>query len=794
MSNIFYSEVDPNLQTELNARGNSGKFRTTEDINFMVGKIANVQLTAFDDNKPDPTKIVKEYGILGGANVRTGRYLPATFLSKQDYSTTSVNFVDEKNINAINTNRALSGKASLTPGQAFSQKNDLVDESYRIGPYITSVDVTIGDHSMGLLNKATVNLSIPNPERDLDGIEDTWFRPGRYVKIEIAQPDSVVLSKSLLSTTSIPIKSKLQELYPKWDIDKLEKQIRKMNEYSFEGVITSFEFSYQTNGQVDATLSLTGTSNVYTDVSMWIKTPESTADTKKPKINTDPVLGVTNISTTPIIGPVEQPLPIVFGPTAPIVPKNEFYDKLYSQVDSLINEARFEKSVEVVSSGIIQFKTAKTNNTVSSDRYILFGEPYNPITVSPNNFVSVATNSAVSKFNRYITLGALVQFINEEIVSKITGSAEAAQIICDTEFSCCNYYPILTSCIPDEVLLLPENTDQSNIAGPSIQSMNNYGRSLTYYKYVTENYIKNPNRLTKWPGVHTNSDAADTNKIYGSRIFINLETIQKILNGEDGKGGLTAGGTKGFSLKLFMSVISSKLSYASGGSIAMKLITHPLDETKLLFTDTKYLKTPLLGQPGKLTIVTPYSIPMFANHPDGTIVRDFKMSATLPENAKNLSYVLNQGDEVTEEEIAPYMNVMYNSKDADSINKAMSKYKQKHNDIYAQLIKTIESYGEAPGVPEKSQALWKALSSYIKYPTSDIRKSQQITAPIFPFSVEFTIDGINGFRYGDVLQFVALPKKYRVNTVFSIISITHTVGTDGQWTTAIRCIMRPSIN
>jgi hypothetical protein len=789
MSNIFYSQVDPNLQVELDLRGNSGKNRTTEDINFMVGKLANVQLTAFEDNKPDPTKIVREHGILGGANVRSGRYLPATFLSKQDYTTTTIDFADATNIRVTNETRAKAGQSSLTPGQAFSQTNNLVDASYRIGPYITSVDITIGDHSMGLLNKATVNIAIPNPERDLDGMEDTWFRPGRYVKIEIVQPDSAVLSKSLLSGSAVPIKSKLKELYPTWDLDKLENQIRKMNEYSFEGLITQFEFSYQSNGQVDATLSLTGTSNVYTDVSMWMQTPTKTDDSKKPKIETDPILGVVSIPTTPASGT---------NVTSSVATKNEFFDKLFSQVDSLINEARVENGVEVVSQGIIQFKTAKTTKTVSTDQFILFGEPYNPLTVNTSNNVSLVAapqpSQAVSKFSRYITLGALVQFINDEVVSKITGSAQAAQIICDTEFSCCNYYPMLTSCTPNDILLLPENTNQSSMSGPSIQAMNSYGPSLTYYKYITENYIQNSDRLAKWPGVHTNSEAADTNKIYGSRIFINLEIIQQILNGADGKTGLTAGGTKGFSLKLFMSIISSKLSYATGGSIAMKLVTHPLDETKLLFTDTKYLKTPLLGEPGRLTNVTPYSIPMFANHTNGTVVRDFKMSATLPENVKNLSYVLNEGDEVTEEEIAPYLNMMYNSKDPDSINKAMVKYKQKHSDIYLQLLNTIASYGEAPEVPEKSQALWKALSSYIKYPTDDIKKSQQITAPIFPFSVEFTIDGINGFRYGDVLQFISLPKKYRENTVFSIISITHTIGTDGAWTTAIRCIMRPSIN
>ena len=85
MSNILYSQVDENLQTELNLRGNSGKTRTTDDINFMVSKLANVQLTAYEDNNSDPTKIVKEHGILGGQTVRAGRYLPSSFLSKQDF-------------------------------------------------------------------------------------------------------------------------------------------------------------------------------------------------------------------------------------------------------------------------------------------------------------------------------------------------------------------------------------------------------------------------------------------------------------------------------------------------------------------------------------------------------------------------------------------------------------------------------------------------------------------------------------------------------------------------------------
>ena len=93
----------------------------------------------------------------------------------------------------------------------------------------------------------------------------------------------------------------------------------------------------------------------------------------------------------------------------------------------------------------------------------------------------------------------------------------------------------------------------------------------------------------------------------------------------------------------------------------------------------------------------------------------------------------------------------------------------------------------------KQQALKEALVKYLQYPTPELKQAQQITAPIFPFEAEFTIDGVNGFRYGDVVTFDILPYRYRINTVFSVIGIEHDVTQDGQWTTVVRCIMRPRI-
>ena len=63
MSDIFYTEVDPNLQLELNYRGQSGRYsRTTKDLQFMLEKIANVQIIPYKN--PDRTEKILE-GVLG---------------------------------------------------------------------------------------------------------------------------------------------------------------------------------------------------------------------------------------------------------------------------------------------------------------------------------------------------------------------------------------------------------------------------------------------------------------------------------------------------------------------------------------------------------------------------------------------------------------------------------------------------------------------------------------------------------------------------------------------------------
>jgi hypothetical protein len=787
MSNLFYSEVDAAVQLELNARGNSGKRRNTQDLNFMLGKIANVQLTAYKSGSADPKSILD---ILGGTTVRSGRYQPSGpdgFLTNPKYTVTEIKYEG---------------------GIATTGSNELTDYSRRIGPIITAVSVDIGDHSMGLLNKAIVNITIPNPTRDLDTFEDTWLYPGRYVKIDIEHPKSAIITgadTNLISTASLfgslseeIIDTKLKKLYPSLlnDLTAFKQEIRKLNKFSFQGLITSFDFSYTEDASVDVTISLTGTSNTYTDVSMLMN-----PDVKK--VENVKAVEYNTVATSSV-----AELENLGQPTG----STEFYGQLYNEFERLRTNFKNKNKLTTDPELLLKFKTSNSvtgKESSAPDGFILYGQLYPGVQLptyqratfaaDPNSTLSLEDQQAQfneqqaaqeQAFNdnpkrqtyvevqRYITLGGLIDFINNKIITKITGAADAAAIICSDSVQFSNYYPALTSSKPKDVLLLPKNSnlDQSN------GGMNVYGELKMYPTVVnnmtTYNDPNNPN--PPWPGITDIQN--DTTVICPSRIFLNLQMIQEILN------SISETNTKSFTVTDFLANISARIVTATGNAINLKLVSDPNLPTTLTFSDTKYLK------PLNTTVpVKPYSVPMLANHPTGSIVREFSFKAKLPNNVKNLSYVLNAGTDVSDDEIAPYLNFMYNSKDPAAINLARDKYKEKHNQIISNLNDAKTSYGKIPFVSENATKLNKALIEYIKYPFDNITKSQQLTAPIFPFDVEFTIDGINGLRYGDVLTFDALPEKYKKNTVFSVIGITHDVDTDGDWKQQIKCIMRPKI-
>ena len=766
---FLYSNVDANLQAELNARGKTGIRRGPRDLAFMLEKIANVELIAYNSSASiSPNNRIAS---IGGDQLLSGRYLPT---GKDGFLNDSKTY----NIDGINFND-ISGLYS-------NVKTSGVDSSRKIGPFITSVDITTVDHTITGQNTATINITIPNPERDLDIMEDIWLKPGRYISVTIKHPDSVIVSYpetlGLLTPNVLPKKERLQKKYPDWKLDdNVMNSLRQMNEYIFEGLITNFELSYQASGQIDVTLSVRGNSNSFVDVALFSAPDVDVKPEPVPTTNSAVIIDQPAVS-----GGTAVPEPPATTPVVP--PFSNFFATLYKLVNDLIKSATGESTPNYI--GCIDFNTGKGAPYPNTDHYIVFGEPF-PSTIKPKTqkFMGIPTN-----FCRYITLGALIRFINDYTISTMAPILPAAEIMCDDLQCGSNHYDYLTSCNPKDILFLPSNTDNKG-------DMNWYG-DLAYYQKLSDPANKNPvygpvsQKLVSWPGI----DAQTSPKfLHSSKILINMETIQDIILGHvdaasgNRQYGLVKANKSDFTVKALMATISSKILYASGGSIKMTLLTHPSDSNKLLFADTNYLKTQINENEPIDEIVEGYSIPMFVNHPSGTVVRDFKLQSSVPTSVKALMYVANGSTDISQESIGPYMNYMYNEKNADALNRLMADYSAKHTAAIKNIITTKASFSNAPTLSENISALYQALTQYFKYPTDEIKKSNKLTAPIFPFSAEFTIDGINGFRYGDQIKFVCLPTNYRENTLFSVMGVTQTVGSTGEWTTTVRCVMRPNI-
>ena len=393
--NIFYSQVDLNLQAELNSRGRAGMHdRTNRSLNYMLEKVANVEIIAMDDQKHldlnDPSSANNILHRLGGTSVQSGEYLP----------TGKNGFLNDRVIKVANPGLAKGSFKDVAKQVGESLVDDLLNEinsSYRIPPYLTSAEMQLNDHSMGLLNSATVNIIIPNPDRDLDFMESVYARPGRAITMIIEHPDSAVITEQLLKTNTIQPAI-------------TDKSEQKMNRVSFNGLIKSFTYSYQTDGTVAMTIYLIGTSNVYTDVSMYIYEPDA--------IKTDAS------TITPLLESVETLQPTALATalgTQPVKPSS-FYKQIYDEIES-----KYQKLVDPT----VEVKTAYMQVTDIAAEYTS--------EFTSNDAWWTVIHDWNKKEQRYITLAYLINFLNKYIISKQQSITPNALIICSDAYCQSNY-------------------------------------------------------------------------------------------------------------------------------------------------------------------------------------------------------------------------------------------------------------------------------------------------------------------------------------------------------------------
>jgi hypothetical protein len=726
MSDIFYSQVDANLQRELELRAAAGKTdRSDRALRYMTEKIANVRIVAYEGNRRDDTKEVHE---LGGKTVSSGEYLPGGeygYLSNRQYSLSDTRWVGVVDSSAT----------TATALEITNTKNAINNESYRVPPFITSAEISINDNSQGLTNRATLNITIPNPTRDLDFIESIYARPGRYCMVVFEYPETALMTQNepdingMLTTSSLPDPAILEKNYPAAAADS--DSLRKMNRTTFEGLITSFEYQYTTDGTVTLTVYILGTSMVYTDLSMIMQTSDTTTTNK-----TSDEFVITEAKT--------------------------FYQAIQDEVWSL-------------------YENKRNPNVIIQEAFGI-----SPLTEEAAWILNY-TGLDGHRFG-HINLNYLIDFLNRKILSKVNDVIDFPEILCDSSLWC-NNYDWLCSADPHNIYL------HSNAPKNKIAQSDSYGFIIQNETQVRNTWYSFKNPIPEFANIDDTAVGSDTG--IPSNIYINLSLIEEIINDISNK-------KDEFTVKTFLSIISTKISAATGGVINLKLVADPVIPSLMRYIDTTRID--------KRKNPKPFLVPMFANDSRGTVVRDFKLSAKLPSNVQSLMYSINNSDKVTEDQLAPYVNFMYNnaeikrsgtgSETIDSstfgneelTKKLTQKYLDSYNKYQKQLTDARQAYGDNPTSEEKRNALRAALAKAAQYPRPTIGQSNESQMPIFPIEAEFTVDGIHGFRYGNILDFPGLPAKYRRTTTFTIVGLVHSISETGEWQTRITCKMRPKFD
>jgi hypothetical protein len=680
MSDIFYSQVEPQVADELQARAAAGKNRRSDkELQFILGKVANISIEAYEQdfllssNRSDQQPMAN--GVIGGRTVTNSSFLPT------------------------------------------GPNGYLNNVSRRIPPVITAGSISISDASLGALNEATVNILVS----DINGFEDfeqVFLRPGRNIIMRLEHPESALLTENAV----IQVKQPKRQLDTEASSSALsyDTEPQKLNQVKFEGLITTFNTTWNADATITVTLNIRGRTSTFADIHLSQFSNASENEQKK---------------------------------ESPTFSTSKY--KLYESGSKTNPNNR-----TIITTITQDFEEVRNNSTNGSDisgttRY-LWGELF-PVEDNDKS----KKEDVISKF---ISLSTIIQ----KILVIIGSSGLSGKTVLDVGtlrlFDQTNGYEQLKSADPTRVLLYQgtSQVESSTYAGQ---------KALPWVKPVTDGFIRN--------------------KIgYLENIFISITELEQIYKALEKSKTIT--------VKDFLNEISDTVKFLTGDAINLKLVPITIqgeqtESTQISFDILYFLDSNYEGSPQiKSDAVVPTKIPMFANNVNGTAVRNFNIKMQLPKSAASLAYVLNSDPaEISEESVAPFVSYMY----ADEERKQQLEERFKElNKVATDELANAEKQLMQETTSDSIRRMINALKQYLKFPTNDIKTSNQLGRPIFDIEAEFEIDGLNGFRFGDVLDFDGIPPRYREEAVFIIYNVTHNVKSDGEWITTIRTRLRTKIS
>lgn len=431
---------------------------------------------------------------------------------------------------------------------------------------------------------------------------------------------------------------------------------------------------------------------------------------------------------------------------------------------------------------------------------------------------------AASGVRYFICLGDLVYFFNEYILKQAPELYEAVQLLVENQPT--SYDPNLVSAMPSDVVFSNARNTQGGMSAYGAYNSINYGFKYRKNKitneletafgcdgvdFYTGSFFESREDMSKhredW-GIYLSEHGGEKLAAFNiAHIWISVDVINEayvfVLKDK-------AIDPQYKTMFDFFERIFGIIAQVSAGAIQLTLIpdSNQLYSNKTAEYSTLSTENPLLKKTQLFRIVdtnfqVPHNLPgaprsfdFKVNDVNATILRDVNISLKIPSKLQTVAYTygrsgLNEDIVDVDESIEGGSGICKNDYD---------KLIQKRDDILKNLY-TIKNDIAHNLTEQNVEKLTNALAEYVKnpYPTSTDANdtttavsSHQgwIYSKLYPVELQFKIDGISGFLYGNKVNILnALPSRYSDRVYFTLAKIEHQIQ-NNDWVTTLTAIAR----
>jgi len=279
-----------------------------------------------------------------------------------------------------------------------------------------------------------------------------------------------------------------------------------------------------------------------------------------------------------------------------------------------------------------------------------------------------------------------------------------------------------------------------------------------------------------------------------SKILISVTFLQSVLESQRSTLSMRMNG-KGVdkSVITFFNTIFEKISFATGGIYNLALCAPSVPDDKSadykhsqdtwIVYDTGYIpglnskKEPLNGD-------KVYTIPVISAKPNTSngICRTVAIQSNLPGAMATAQYI-SAAATLTGLRNVSIGNVVSTTREDYDFNAALDAAKES-------IIKLKKALGANGFIQDDVDKLAAALREYkmLLMNSKDPGTAKCFTGAPIPVTLSITMDGIKGFRAGNVFTISYLPKAYK-DIVFTVTKIQHTIQ-NNDWTTTLTTVCR----